>query len=192
MVLFDSTISGNGTLEKPSGVVHIGSGGQLNLSFSTITENVLDPILNECINYNGSLVNFLAAIVEGECSLSRSPAVNSLGGSIESPGDTCFLDPAKDQIAVPDLALLPLADYGGPTLSHLPLAVSPAVDDPLQAISTCPDFDQRGMPRDVDGDGDGIGGCDAGAVERQPDSIYLLADGFESGGLWRWSSVSAQ
>jgi hypothetical protein len=55
---------------------------------------------------------------------------------------------------VADAMLGPLADNGGPTLTHLPLAGSPAINT---GGPGCPSPDQRGALR--------VGGCDAGAAE---------------------------
>jgi CSLREA domain-containing protein len=55
------------------------------------------------------------------------------------------------------------ADRGGTTPTRLPLAGSPAID--LAPAGLCSGLDQRGAVRPVDGDGDGVSGCDAGAVE---------------------------
>ena len=62
-----------------------------------------------------------------------------------------------------DPLLGPLQDNGGPTLTHAPLANSPAIDagDNTDVSST----DQRGVPRILDGDGDSTATVDIGAVE---------------------------
>ena len=57
----------------------------------------------------------------------------------------------------------PLANNGGPTLTHLPQPGSPAIDAGSNAL--CQGVDQRGVARPVDGDGDGTATCDMGAVE---------------------------
>ena len=64
----------------------------------------------------------------------------------------------------------PLAHNGGPTLTHMLLSGSPAIDagQCVTGLTT----DQRGLPR-LQGPA-----CDIGAVERQPDdtdrlTIYL-------------------
>jgi CSLREA domain-containing protein len=79
-----------------------------------------------------------------------------------NPGPT---DRAGTLAAPLDPRLLPLADNGGPTPTHLPLADSPAID---RVPSGCTATDQRGRPRPADGNGDGTAVCDAGAVERSP------------------------
>ena len=70
-----------------------------------------------------------------------------------------------DEIGL-DPLLGPLADNGGPTLSRMPRAGSPAIDGGDPAGCRGPDdvalrTDQRGLPRPV-------GVCDIGAVEVQP------------------------
>ena len=70
-----------------------------------------------------------------------------------------------------DPLLGPLADNGGPTLTHLPLGTSPAVDAgvpfAVSGIDGIPQFDQRGdgALRVVDGTDSGAGRIDIGAVE---------------------------
>jgi hypothetical protein len=66
-----------------------------------------------------------------------------------------------------DPQLSPLGYHGGPTLTHMLAATSPAVD----AGANCPPIDQRGVSRLV---GQGPA-CDIGAVERHAnDAFYWL------------------
>jgi hypothetical protein len=76
---------------------------------------------------------------------------------------TCAMFDASDGV-VHDLMLSDLDDFGGPTMTHMPLPGSPAIDigsgGGLRSA-----VDQRGFMRTADGDGDGGCVCDAGAVE---------------------------
>jgi len=84
-------------------------------------------------------------------------AVTNAGFNLASDG-SCGFNP------VPTLMLGPLADNGGPTLTHMPQPGSPAIDF---VASGCPPptTDQRNASRPADGDGNGSARCDAGAVE---------------------------
>src|SRR5579859_2124700 len=76
-----------------------------------------------------------------------------------------------------DPQLLPLAGYGGPTLTYALPSTSPAVDAGNPAgcpVRTAPLLvDQRGQPRPTDGNGDGVARCDIGAFELQLQRVFL-------------------
>jgi hypothetical protein len=91
----------------------------------------------------------------------------SLGNNVET-GDSCSLNGPSDRKNV-DARLGPLQNNGGPTDTQALLPDSPAIDG--AASATCPATDQRGVPRPIDGNGDGVAGCDIGAYE------YLASDG---------------
>jgi CSLREA domain-containing protein len=72
-----------------------------------------------------------------------------------------------------DPGLGPLAGNGGPTRTHALRPASPALDAVLFGTGSTyfdcrPASDQRGQPRPIDGDLDGVARCDAGAFEYQP------------------------
>jgi CSLREA domain-containing protein len=108
--------------------------------------------------------------------------LSSLGGSFESPGDTCNFGEADDttDVALADLGLTQLLDLGGPTPVHGLFPESVAVDT---AAANCELLDQRSEDRD-----DGL--CDAGAFEVQgAEDVHVIFGGesgsFESGfGDW--------
>lgn len=113
---------------------------------------------------NLDYVNSIFAASGANFDVPTDPAFVSLGANIftDDPGGTFD----GDQINT-DPLLLSLADNGGLTPTHLPLAASPAIDR-----GTCTDGpveDQRGEPRPYDDPGtpNFNEGCDVGAVEVQ-------------------------
>ncbi len=84
----------------------------------------------------------------------------SLGHNLDSDG-TCQLDDTGDASGM-DPMLGPLADNGGPTRTHAPLAGSPVID---AGEAEAGELDQRGLRRAFDGDFDGTPRADIGAVE---------------------------
>ena len=120
-----------------------------------------------------------------------SGAVASGGANVESPGDSCGLAASSDQVGVLDAGLSSLDYFGGATIVrvHRPMVLGPAVDLPFLVVPSCGTSDQRGLPRPLDGDGDGEVRCDAGAVELQPMEVVFWDD-FETGDTSRWSGGS--
>ncbi len=87
---------------------------------------------------------------------------------------TPFVSGTGNRSGDPDLGAI--GDHGGFTPTVLPGLTGSAIDSGNNAL--CPDFDQRGRSRPLDGDHDGTATCDIGAVERRSDVIF--DDGFES------------
>ncbi len=97
---------------------------------------------------------------------------------------------ASDQLGnsqttgVIDPLLSVLADHGGLTQAQQPLATSPVIDavpvsDCLAADGSPQVFDQRQFIRPADGDSNGSGLCDIGAVELNAMTDLIFANGFE-------------
>jgi CSLREA domain-containing protein len=80
----------------------------------------------------------------------------SQGNNISSAEDCLFT--AGGDLQNTDPMLGPLADNGGPTLTHALLDGSPAIDH-AQTLAGCPPTDQRGVTRPQNGQ------CDIGAYE---------------------------
>ena len=93
--------------------------------------------------------------------------MNSLGSILVSDPSGCVISgtTAGNQLGT-DPRLGPLADNGGPTLTHALLPGSPAID--AVTAGNCPAADQRGVSRPQDGTGDGVRACDIGAFEVAP------------------------
>jgi hypothetical protein len=100
----------------------------------------------------------------------------SNGYNLDS-GATCGFSGVGDMHNT-DSMLGPLADNGGPAiglgqpmLTHALLSGSPAIDAVTEG--GCPNTDQRGVSRPMDGDGDGTATCDIGAFEFERRKVYL-------------------
>jgi hypothetical protein len=127
--------------------------------------------------------------------------IQTLGYNL-SDDDSCNLDAVGDQPQGIDPRIGPLADNGGPTMTHALLAGSPAINNGVvvAGITT----DQRGYRRDskpdigayevslVSGGGGGGGGCSMRTA--QPGSLDpLLAVTLLASAAWvgarRWQKI---
>ena len=156
----------------------IAAGGDLTITNSTFSGNTAG-VQGGSIFYPPGTSEMRNNLIDGGCGIILG-TVNSLGGNVESPGDTCFFVEASDSTSVTaiDLALGPLQDNGGPTDTHALLTGSVAID---AGVDECPQWDQRGFLR-IDGS------CDSGAFEDGALAGGIFTDGFESGDTSAWSS----
>jgi len=109
--------------------------------------------------------NTAGTIIHGTC----VGFVASAGYNIESPGDTCGLDQTTDRDGVGggDLGLEPLADNGGPTMTHALLPTSVVAIDRIPEAD-CVDADDEPLATDQRGVARPQGGrCDIGSVEME-------------------------
>jgi hypothetical protein len=121
--------------------------------------------------------------IPGNC-VEESPAIVSSLDFNLADDLTCNLV-ETDDLVVADVMLAPLADNGGPTMTHLPETGSPAIDSGDDLL--CSAVDQEGNIRPWDGDDDGQVHCDRGAVEL---GAPFFADGFETGDTNGWSNAT--
>ncbi len=204
--ILDSTLTGNTSADHGGGMDDHGSsflenvtvsgntvtggglgGGLYNLGSTNMTVRSSTIVGNASgagtALHNGGSTTVANVLFVGSCD---GTVATGSGGSLESPGNSCGLDAASDQVNVADPALGPLADNGGGTDTHALMSVSPAIDSAETGL--CPDADQRGAARPFDGDHDGTADCDVGAFEyRLPAAIF--EDGFESGDTSGWSAT---
>jgi subtilisin family serine protease/Tol biopolymer transport system component len=169
-----STISTNRAthlLDSISGFgVHVD--GAAAIRYSTIADNTAD-IVGAGLSADRGTATLSNSIVLGNRAVIQSNDLvggGSQGFNILGARTFLFQPDATDVVgAAREMTLGPLADNGGPTLTHMPLAGSAPVDraDPTP-LPTNIDVtrDQRGTPRPQDGDGDGVARRDVGAVER--------------------------
>ena len=167
--IINSTISGNETTGWYGGALFV-TDGVVDMTNVTVAGNV-SPGSTPAAVFVGTFgpgsatLNVTNSIIAGNanegCFLapfgSGAVAINSLGNNVFT--DSTCSPIASDQI-VADALLDPLADNGGPTLTHALLADSPAIDAGNNAV--CPATDQRGLARPQGAD------CDAGAYELMP------------------------
>jgi CSLREA domain-containing protein len=179
--LTNTTVSGNTATVSSSGGIDIdGLAMSATLRSSTISGNTgfdADSLtLRSVLWISNTIFDGGCAIVPG------MGTVNSEGGNLESPGDTCELDHVSDAVGVSavDLGLGPLQDNGGPTPTHALDVGSTAIDSGNDGL--CPPTDQRDWLR-LDPD------CDVGSFEVGAQAPHIFADGFESGDTSLWSSV---
>jgi len=154
LTMADSTISGNTSVFLSAISANAGS---VDLRFVTIAQNAAPY----AVYVNGATFTMSASIIDDPGQGCFGAPITSLGHNLASDA-ACGLTQPTDQQSI-DAQLGPLADNGGPTLTHLPATTSPAID----AIATstpdlCPaagGTDQRGQHRPI-----GFG-CDVGSVE---------------------------
>lgn len=198
LVLTNTTFSGNNANEDGGGVAL--NGGSLSGYNVTFANNLADADLNGSGGGGGiaqtgaATAQLFNSIVASN--LDASPtgtlAADCIGtlasGGFNLIGTTMgcnFVALGTDQVNL-NAGLAALASNNGATPTHALLVNSPALDagDPagcldstMQALLT----DQRGLPRNRDGNGDGTARCDSGAYELQPESIApIFTNGFES------------
>jgi predicted outer membrane repeat protein len=175
IALTNSTVSGN-RASAGGGIVAAGApkgpgpAPRLTLTDSTVSGNTADR--GGGIACEIADCTIVGSLVDGDCVGGDFGDITSNGYNIESPGDTCGLDPeGTDQVNVTaeQLNLRPLQDNGGPTMTHALGAGSVAIDwipavDCVDADGEPLTIDQRGEPRPE------TGGtmCDIGAFELQP------------------------
>lgn len=99
-----------------------------------------------------------------------SSGANLIGTGVAVPA---FPTPANTTgLTLAELHLAELGSYGGPTQTMLPLPGSPALDSAVGSIAT----DQRGFPRNLDGDLNTSPGDDIGAAESAVSVVHVADD----------------
>jgi predicted outer membrane repeat protein len=189
LTLINSTVSGNSASGEGGGIYDCL--GEMILVSSTVADNATGE--GDDITRGEGALTVTNSLLEGGCAdfPQSAPDVTSNGYNIESPGDTCGFDQPTDQVNVSAgaLALGPLQDNGGPTMTHALLPGSVAIDvipeaECLDANGEPLTTDQRGEPRPE------VGGtmCDVGAFEVQPPA----AEGCTQSGGTVWTGLCCQ
>jgi CSLREA domain-containing protein len=157
--VLNSTFSGNRSLDSTGGAIEAaGPGSALTLNNVTLADNRASDLgAGAHIWVDGQLTignTLLAPISAGVlCRFGDSAVVDDRAGNLDGDGSCRVSSPPPA-----DPLLGPLADNGGPTLTHALLPGSPAIDAGSAWI--CPATDQRGVVRPQGA------ACDVGAFER--------------------------
>jgi len=163
LTVTNSTVSGNAAGSSAGGIGN-GAPGVLTLVSTTVARNsATEP---GTAIFNDGTATLRNTLIEGDCRVEEP--LTSLGGNIESEGNTCGLGHPTDQVSVlaPVLLLDSLKDNGGPTMTHALLPGSVVIDVPG---AMC--IDAHGQPLTIDQRGElrpAGPGCDVGAYELQP------------------------
>ncbi len=156
----ESTVSNNVATSPDPGAAAIYAGGSTTLANNTLIGNAPTAIARTYGIASWSMVNtVVAGSTVVDCIDSGAPLSENVNNLI---GDGSCAAGAVG-LLTGDPMLGPLADNGGPTLIHAVLSGSPLIDSGDN--SQCGTNDQTGMPRPIDGNGDGAAECDIGSVE---------------------------
>ena len=195
-----TTISGNTTSGRGGGVYLFGTDAPLSIENSTISANhagqgggiYLYNASNISIQ-NSTIVSNTAATGAGGVEVEKHmvPITDTIiAGNVVSGGadisgtfqlrydlvqitGTATITDAGGNLFGLDPLLGPLANNGGPTLTHLPAANSPVLNAGDPAFAPPPATDQRGDPRVVGGQ------VDIGAVELNPGAVQLSSSSYQ-------------
>lgn len=156
MAIESSTIIANRVTSEGGGISSNSDTGNVILTNTIVADNVVSGTLaaDDVALFDGTTDPF----VSGGHNL-----IGAVGANI-----TAFNQPG-DQTGVTETLLAPLGDYGGSTLTHVPLPGSPAVD--AADCTAGPSTDQRGFPRPQDST------CDIGAVEQRDLTLGVALTG---------------
>jgi hypothetical protein len=137
--IVNSTISGNSTGDPVAGTAGGIGASSVTLLNSTVTGNSAAICGGVC----GGTVEIGNTILNANASGNIDGSVTSHGYNISSDDGGGHLNGPGDQINT-DPLLGPLRNHGGPTLTHMPMRGSPAIDAGDPRFAPPPDHDQRG------------------------------------------------
>lgn len=163
----NATISGNQSNQGAGIRLESGSPRTV-IKHSTIVNNTGVGIDLRNAEMHNSVI---AGNTEGDCVFLITGSDNQ--NNFDSDG-SCDVE-ATNHTTVADPLLGPLTALNSTTLVHTPLTDSPLIDSGDGTL--CLAKDQRGIPRPLDGDGDGVAACDVGAIEIDLELIFY--DGFD-------------
>ena len=146
LLLESSTLIDNTAAYKGGGIYHFGTNDDIAIKNSVIAQNTANSGYMNLSGVFNSLEYSWVGDNNGDLAFATDPTYTNAPTSSVIEGDESTLN------------LGDLADNGGPTQTHLPLADSPLLEAGNPATADLPATDQRGSTREV-------GTLDIGAVE---------------------------
>jgi hypothetical protein len=146
LTIVNSTISGNSVGDPDDGYgggIAAGGGGVVPPALTITNSTVSGNSAAICGGICGGTVEIANTILNANASGNIGGTVTSLGYNVCSDNGGGLLNGPGDQINTEPL-LGPLRNHGGPTLTHVPLRGSPAIDAGDPSFAPPPDHDQRG------------------------------------------------
>jgi len=168
--LINVTVSGNSSWDQGSAMYSNGIADLVNVTIyqnQSLSGGTTTPGL---VNEYGATFTLVNTIIDNS-PVDCSGILQSFGSNIASDV-SCYLTHDTDLLNT-NPRLNSLGDNSGPTKTHSLLPNSPAIDAGNNL--RCTSMDQRGYPRPVDGNGDGIPKCDIGSVELSPGGIFRMS-----------------
>ena len=172
MTIENSTITNN-TSPGYAGGLYASYYGQLDIAGTIVSGNI-QSALGDIYNNNNPY----------------HTAVDSVIGNADGTAFTVDGVLVGNTATPVDAMLMPLADNGGPTMTHMPMAGSPALEANASSTSTA---DQRGAARPWDANADAAGGvADIGSVEFLSPVVVTGVDGdFDNDGDYDCDDINA-
>ncbi|HHW77378.1 MAG TPA: DUF4214 domain-containing protein [Xanthomonadaceae bacterium] len=209
----NSTLSGNSVLDSStsSGGGGISIRGSATILNSTLSGNAASASRGGGIHISRASLSIGNTLVAGNTGFNGKEIYNT-SGVFTSLGDNLFgengtsglvnVNPIASDIILPgpiSTAIGPLANNGGPTLTHLPVAGSPLINAGNNTLAQSAGLttDQRGFgPRIVNGTVD-IGSVEVGAVSTIAALVthyyqFILGRAPDTGGLAYWQGEIAR
>ncbi len=183
----NTTVALNGATSGTAGSLRaLSIGGmvvQLTVRSCTITDNTISGIKSAGADATVSIQNtILSNNTDGAIGSSNGTLLSNGNNLVRSNENAESLFPAGIPNVNGDLVgtatnpfdpqFLPLSLYGGGTPCYALRSDSPAIDSGFDTVSR----DQRYLPREEDGNGDGVSATDVGAYEVQEFSVTSLAN----------------
>ena len=165
LTIINCTISGNsaGDPDSYGGGIAADGGGVVPPALTITNSTVSGNSAASCGGICGGTVEIGNTILNANASGNIGGTVTSRGYNVCSDDANGLLNGPGDQINTNPL-LGPLRNHGGPTLTHMPMRGSPAIDAGDPNFSPPPVNDQRGNPFDRVFNGR----IDIGSFETQP------------------------